>query len=88
MNKKPVRARGKLQLSKYFQELKKGDSVAVVAERSLQFKFPKTIQGRTGIVEEKRGRSYLVKIKDFAKEKSYLIAPIHLKQIKQINSKE
>ena len=85
MNKKPIRTRGKLQLSKYFQELKKGDSVAVVAERSIQFKFPKVIQGRTGIVGEKRGKSYLVKIKDHAKEKNYLIDPIHLKKIKQIS---
>ena len=84
MNRKPVRTRGKLKLSRYFQELKKGESVAVVAEPAVQFRFPKNIQGRTGKIEEKRGKSYLVKIKDHDKEKGYLIAPIHLKKIKQV----
>ncbi len=81
--KKKIRTKGKLQLSKYFQELKKGDSVAVIREASLQSKFPERLQGRTGKVEEKRGKSYMVKIKDQAKEKMFLIEPIHLKKIKQ-----
>lgn len=82
VNKKPVRARGKLNLSKYFQKFKKGDKVAVIEERSLASNYPKKLQGRTGIVEEKQGRSYLIKINDSNKEKIYLIAPIHLKKIK------
>jgi ribosomal protein L21E len=82
VNKKPVRTRGKLNLSKYFQKFKKGDKVAVIEERSLASNYPKKLQGRTGIVEEKQGRSYLIKINDSNKEKIYLIAPIHLKKIK------
>lgn len=35
MNKKHLRDKGKLQLSRYFQELKKGDSVAVIREGSV-----------------------------------------------------
>ena len=81
--RKKVRTRGKLQLSRYFQELGKGDSVAVVRERSVNFSFPKRIQGRTGSIEEKRGKAYMVKIKDHNKEKKFLIEPIHLKKIKQ-----
>lgn len=82
VNKKPVRTRGKLNLSKYFQKFKKGDKVAVIEERSLASNYPKRLQGRTGTVEEKQGRSYLIKINDSNKEKIYLIAPIHLKKIK------
>lgn len=82
VRRKKVRTRGKFQLSKYFQELKEGDKVAVVEERSIKSSFPKRMQGKTGDVEGKRGRSYLVKIKDQAKEKLFLIAPIHLKKIK------
>ena len=67
--RKKIRTRGKLKLSKYFQEFKEGDSVAVVKEISMNPKFPKTIQGRTGKVEGKRGKSYIVKIKDLSKEK-------------------
>jgi ribosomal protein L21E len=47
--------------------LKKGDSVSVVNEKSLASSFPKRLQGRTGKVERRIGKSYLVKIKDQAK---------------------
>jgi len=81
--KKTVRTRGKLQLSKYFQEFKHGDSVAVVREPSVTASFPVRLQGRTGVVEYKRGRAYMVKVKDMEKEKQFLIKPIHLKKITQ-----
>ena len=82
VRRKSVRTRGKLGLSQYFQEFNKGDNVAVKRERSLTVNFPARLQGRTGIVEGKRGKSYLVKIKDQSKEKEFLIMPIHLKKIK------
>ncbi len=88
VRRKKIRTRGKLQLSKYFQRLKQGDVVSVVAERALQPRFSKSLNGRTGVVEEKRGKAYLVKIKDKNKEKTYIIEPIHLKKIKQIQSKK
>lgn len=80
--RKKIRTRGKLSLSRYFQELKEGDSVAVKKESAVQASFPERMQGRTGTVEEKRGKSYIIKIKDHDKEKKYIIAPIHLKKIK------
>ncbi len=82
--KKSIRTRGKLQLGKYFQKFKEGDFVAVVRERSLAINFPERLQGRTGIVEGKRGKAYMVKILDQKKPKQFLIEPIHLKKIKQI----
>ncbi len=85
--RKPVRTRGKLSLSKYFQEFKEGEAVAFVKEASVISKVSKRIQGLTGVIEGKRGKAYLVKIKDKAKEKRYLIEPIHLKKIKQIQIK-
>lgn len=84
VRRKKIRTRGKIQLSKYFQEFEEGDSVAVVAEPSVQSCFPKQLQGRTGVVENRRGKAYLIKIKDQNKEKRFLIEPIHLKKIKQI----
>ena len=83
--KKKVRTRGKLQFSRYFQNFQEGDNVAVVIEPSIKSSFPKRLQGRTGKIEDKRGRSYFVKIKDQKKEKKFLIEPIHLKKIKEIN---
>ncbi len=81
-NRKPVRTRGKLQLSRYFQEFKEGDFVTVVAEKSLNPSFPQRLQGRTGKIDKRIGRSYAVKIKDQTKEKVFIISPIHLKKIK------
>jgi len=84
--KKKIRTRGKIQLSKYFQNLEKGDFVSVVREPSVSSSFPLRIQGRTGFVEGRRGRSYLVVIKDQNKEKKFLIEPIHLKRIRTVKS--
>lgn len=83
VKRKPIRTRGKLQLSRWFQELKKGDSVSVIKEHSVESNFPKRLQGRTGIVEERRGKVYVIKVKDQNKEKKFLIEPIHLKKIKR-----
>lgn len=82
VNKKPIRTRGKLRLSRFFQKFSEGDKVAVIEERSIMSSFPKKLQGRTGVILGKQGRSYVVKIKDVNREKEFLIAPIHLKKIK------
>jgi len=83
VKQKKMKDRGKISLSKYFQEFKEGEAVAVVREASLTASFPKRLQGRTGNITGKRGKSYIVKILDKNKEKSFLMAPIHLKKIKQ-----
>ena len=82
VRRKKIRARGKFSLSRFFQKLKEGDKVAVVIERAIEPRFPKRIQGRTGIVKEKRGKVYVIGIKDGNKPKEFLIAPIHLKKLK------
>lgn len=81
VRRKPLRTRGKLQLSKYFQVLENGDSVAIVEERSVASSFPKRMQGRTGVVEGMKGKAAIVNIKDHNKMKQYLVAPVHLKKI-------
>lgn len=82
IKKKRQREHGKIKLSRYFQEFKEGERVAVIREHALQSKFPKKLQGRSGVVDKKRGNSYLVKIKDLKKEKTYIIHPVHLKKLK------
>jgi large subunit ribosomal protein L21e len=82
VKRKSVRTRGKIQLSRYFQEFEKGNKVAIVIERAIQSKIQKRLQGRTGVVEGKRGKAYVVRIMDQNKEKEYIINPIHLKKIK------
>ena len=80
--KKPVRTRGKLKLSRYFQDFEKGESVSITSESSVQPKFPKRLQGKTGFIENKKGKVYVVSINDQNKAKKFLIAPINLKKIK------
>lgn len=82
--KRPVRERGKIQLSKYFQKFQEGDAVSVKRDISISANFPRRIQGRTGVISEKRGRFYSVTVKEKKGNKIYLIEPIHLKKIKKI----
>jgi len=80
--RKKVRTRGKLQLSRYFQELKEGDRVSIARESSVKSSFPERLQGRTGLVVDKRGKAYIIKVKDQNKEKKFIIEPIHLRKLK------
>lgn len=82
LKRKNVRERGKLGLSKYFQRFNKGEKVAVKRELALKAKFPRSMQGRTGIITGERGNAYIVSIMDYNQEKSFIIEPIHLKKIK------
>jgi large subunit ribosomal protein L21e len=82
VKKKNIREKGKLSLSKYFKKFEKGDSVAIVLEKSLVSNIPKRFQGRTGVVEDQRGEAYIVELKDYDKLKKFLIKPIHLKKLK------
>ena len=84
--RKPVRTRGKVSLKRYFQELKEGEFVTVVRDQSLVVGFPKKLQGRTGVVQDKRGSAYIVKIKDLEKEKTYIINTVHLRRIKTLKN--
>jgi ribosomal protein L21E len=81
-NRKRIKERGKIRLSEYFKDLKKGDRVALKKEQSVtKVGFIKRIQGRVGVIQEKRGRSYVVKVKEFNKEKTFILPPIHLKKL-------
>jgi len=80
--KKTLKERGKIRFSEYFKDIKQGDKVAVKREKAVDANFPFRIQGRTGTVVGKRGSNYIVNIKEFNKEKIFIIPPIHLKRIK------
>ncbi len=65
-----------------FQKLTEGEKVMVLREPSVRSSFPERINGKTGIIESKRGKAYIIKIKDINMEKKFIIEPIHLKKIK------
>ena len=81
--RKQIRTRGKVPFSRYFQKLKRGEKVVFIEEKSIPTTVPERFQGRTGEIEGKRGRAYIVKIKDNDKEKKFIINPVHLIKIKQ-----
>lgn len=83
LSHKRIRRKGKISLTKYFQEFKAGDPVAVSQELSIPFPYPKKLQGRTGRVIDKRGKHYYVEIKDINMKKRYVISPVHLIKIKE-----
>ena len=78
---KPIRQRGKLGLSRVFSELNIGDKVALVRDLSFKASFPKTWQGRTGKVTEKKGRAYVIKVYDGNKLKTVTVKRINLKKL-------
>ena len=78
---KKIREKGKVRLSEYFKNLKKGEKVCIVREASQKASFPKRIIGNTGIIESARGKAYIVKLNDYNQEKRYIIQAIHLKRI-------
>ena len=81
LNRKHIRQKGKISFTRFFQNFKPGDSVAVAMELSIPFPYSKRLQGRTGKVIMKRGAGYYVEIADLGKPKKYVIKPIHLKKI-------
>ncbi|MFA6023124.1 MAG: 50S ribosomal protein L21e [Candidatus Pacearchaeota archaeon] len=88
-NRKQISERGKIRFSEYFKELKTGDKVALNREKSVtEVGFHKRIQGRVGTVVGKQGRSYIVKVMEFNKEKTFILPPIHLKKIETIGVKK
>ncbi len=79
---KRLRQKGKISLQKYFQKFTDGDNVAIVKDLTVQSPgFPDRMQGRTGVVIGKQGKSYVVAINDFARRKVYIVKPVHLKKI-------
>ena len=86
VKRKKIRETGKISFSRAFQDFKSGDRVSVVIEKTKPLGFPKRIQGRCGVVEERRGRSFIVSINDLEKNKKFIIDPSHLKKINLVKS--
>jgi ribosomal protein L21E len=77
--KRKVREKGKLRLSKYFKRFGDGDKVAIVTDAGVQASFPKRLKGMSGKVAGSRGKFKLVEIKDGNKMKIFIIHPVHLR---------
>jgi large subunit ribosomal protein L21e len=77
-----LRARERTPITRYLQEFKLGSKVLIRPDPSSHKGMPfKRFIGRVGTVIGKRGKSYIVKIKDGKKEKSIISRPEHLKAV-------
>lgn len=81
LKRKRVREQGKLGLSKLFQDINIGDKVALVRNLSFTKDFPDRFQGKTGVVSEQRGESFVVKFLDGNVPKSNIVKRINLKKL-------
>ena len=72
----------KTPITKYLQEFKKGEKVVIDPNPSNHKGRPfRRFFGKIGIVKGKRGKAYLIKIKNGKKEKLIIAKPQHLKAV-------
>ena len=74
--------RGLPKVNNMFKTFKVGDKVAIVIDSGVHAGMPfHRFHGRIGSVTGKRGRSYLVSMKDGNKLKTLISHPVHLKKV-------
>ncbi|MCJ7631614.1 50S ribosomal protein L21e [Candidatus Bathyarchaeota archaeon] len=78
LTKKP-RERGLQPLGRLLHEYEEGEKVVVKIDSAVQKGMPHTrYQGRVGVVAEKRGRAYVVKMQEGGKVRNLIILPEHI----------
>ena len=79
---KPSRKKGKVSLRNYLTKYNEGDKVALRYEPAVfEGTYCPRFVGKSGVIKAKRGSCYEVKIKDFKKEKTLIVHPVHLKKL-------
>ena len=80
LSKKP-RERGLQPLGRLLHEYKLGDRAIIKIDPSVHKGMPHhRYQGKVGIIEEKRGSAYIIRIKDGHKIRRLIVRPEHLKR--------
>ena len=81
--RKNPRYRGKVSISRILRKFDVGDKVSISLEPSFHKGMPHPrFRGRVGTVVEKRGRAYVVEIKDGRKSKKLTAYAVHLKPVR------
>jgi large subunit ribosomal protein L21e len=80
--KKSPREKGKFKMSKMFYEYNKGDHVTLIRDLSFPSNFAERINGKIGKVIGKKGKFYIVELRDLSEIKHIVTNPIHLKPVK------
>lgn len=80
--RKSVKERGKISITKYFQQFSIGEKAMIKFEPAYHKGMCSVrFHDRIGTVVGKRGECYELKIVDMGKEKKLIAHPVHLKKI-------
>ncbi len=81
--RKKIRTRGKISISRYLHIFNIGDRVTLDAEPAVQKgMYHPRYHSLAGVIVDKRGEGYRVRINDNGKEKDLFIRAVHLRGIK------
>jgi large subunit ribosomal protein L21e len=79
--KKSASKKGKISLRNFFQVLESGEKVVLKCEPAYhKGMYFRRFHGKVGIITGMQGKCYKISIKDFNKEKTLLVHPVHLKR--------
>lgn len=79
---KPPRKRGAIPVTKALQTFPIGSRVAIILEPSVVKGMPHPrFQGRIGTVKERRGKAYVVEVREGGKLKKVISMPEHLRMM-------
>lgn len=80
--RKNVRERGKVTITRHLQEFKEGQKVMIKPEPSIQKGIPhRRFFNKVGTVIGKKGKSYILEVREFNKLKKITLRPIHLREM-------
>ena len=78
--KKGPREHGKLGINRLVNEYKLGDKVVIMIDSSIHKGAPhRRYHGKIGVIKDKRGRAYIVNIRQGNSLKEIIVRPEHLK---------
>jgi large subunit ribosomal protein L21e len=78
---KELRQKGKISLTKFFQNFEEGDKVTLLVESAYQRgMYHRKFYGKAGLVKGKQGECFLVEIVDGKTKKQVIVHPVHIKK--------
>ncbi|MFH1663401.1 MAG: 50S ribosomal protein L21e [archaeon] len=81
-----MKRRERTTVNKMLADIKDGQTVQVNINSRIHAGLPfRRFQGKTGVVSGKRGRSYVIKLRDGNKAKQLIVHPAHLKELKMVS---
>ena len=74
--------KGRIYISRILHEYSTGDRVAIVLDGGQQMGMPhRRFHGRTGFIQERRGKAWVVAVKDGNMHKTVIARPDHLRPL-------